>query len=95
MPLNKKQNRVSTSLSLKTHDIWKSAIGHDPYAADVEREEDSTAQLNKEKAKTLLKIARSQNVEGRRDTNASVDDFAKKMFLGLKSGKKKQELKFK
>merc|ERR1712029_586483 len=29
-------NRVSTSDSLATHDIWQKAIGHDPYAGSDE-----------------------------------------------------------
>lgn len=57
---------------------------HDPYAA---QNETSQSKLDDEKAKTLLELARSQNVEGRTSAN---DDFAKKMFLGLKGGKKKR-----
>ena len=57
---------------------------HDPYAA---QNESSQSKLDDEKAKTLLELARSQNVEGRTSAN---DDFAKKMFLGLKKGKKRR-----
>jgi len=88
MPHN---NRMSTSASLKTHDIWKSTIGHDPYAASEETERDEKTKLNEEKAKTLLQIARSQNVEGRGNTSSgtsTMDDHTKKMFFGLKGGKK-------
>ena len=36
MPHN---NRMSTSASLKTHAIWQTAIGHDPYANAEEKQD--------------------------------------------------------
>ena len=89
MPRMPHNNRVSTSVSLKTHDIWKSTIGHDPYAASEETEQHAKkAKLDEEKSKVLLQIARSQNIEGRGGTTgaSSTDDYAKKMFFGLKGG---------
>ncbi len=94
MPRMPHNNRLSTSASLKTHDIWKSTIGHDPYADTTEENEKTEkAKLDQEKAKTLLKLARSQNIEGSSNRNGAsgmMDDYAKKMFFGLKGGKKRR-----
>ncbi|KAL9181601.1 hypothetical protein ACHAXT_010406 [Thalassiosira profunda] len=87
MPHN---NRVSTSNALKTSDIWSKTIGHDPYAA--QSEQDADAESNAEKARGLLELARHQNLAGGRSGggDAGGDDFARKMFLGLKGGKKRR-----
>jgi len=85
MPHN---NRVSTSASLRTNDIWSKAIGHDPYAeqdAEVAPGGQGATRLDDDKAKTLMEIARSQNTEDR-----SGNDFVAKMYSGLKSGKKRR-----
>lgn len=84
MPHN---NRMSTSAALKTSDIWSKTIGHDPYAAagELQTQDESNGVADAEKARGLLALARHQNIAG--DT-ASRDDFARKMYLGLKSGKK-------
>lgn len=91
MPRMPHNNRMSTSASLKSHDIWKSTIGHDPYADTTEENEKTEkAKLDQEKAKTLLQLARSQNKEGSNSRNGMVDDYAKKMFFGLKGVKKRR-----
>ena len=84
MPHN---NRMSTSVALKTSDIWSKTIGHDPYAAAGERNDSSNSAADAEKARGLLELARHQNIAG--DTT-SRDDFARKMYLGLKAGKKRR-----
>lgn len=43
MPHN---NRMSASTALKTNDMWSKTIGHDPYAAGAQQEEN--ANLNSE-----------------------------------------------
>ena len=85
MPHN---NRVSTSASLRTNDIWSKAIGHDPYAEqDTEAAPggQGASRLDEDKAKTLMEIARSQNTEDRSGNN-----FVANMYRGLKSGKKRR-----
>ena len=84
MPHN---NRMSTSGALATSDIWSKTIGHDPYANSTgERHQQDGDDMN-EKAKGLLALARHQKVAG--DTT-SRDDFARKLYLGLKGGKKRR-----
>lgn len=84
MPHN---NRMSTSGALKTTDIWSKTIGHDPYAAECEVNQESNSAADAEKARGLMELARSQNLTG---NSASRDDFARKMYLGLKGGKKRR-----
>lgn len=88
MPRMPHNNRMSTSASLRTNDIWSKAIGHDPYQ-DTEEQGPSggqiTSRLDEDKAKTLMDIAKAQNTEDR-----SGNDFVAKMYLGLKSGKKRR-----
>eukprot|EP00560_Eucampia_antarctica_P000905 CAMPEP_0197834718 /NCGR_PEP_ID=MMETSP1437-20131217/23436_1 /TAXON_ID=49252 ORGANISM="Eucampia antarctica, Strain CCMP1452" /NCGR_SAMPLE_ID=MMETSP1437 /ASSEMBLY_ACC=CAM_ASM_001096 /LENGTH=218 /DNA_ID=CAMNT_0043439625 /DNA_START=75 /DNA_END=732 /DNA_ORIENTATION=+ len=84
MPHN---NRLSTSAALRTSDIWSKTIGYDPYAAENEKGAGSDAVANADKARSLLELARHQNVGGRAAGN---DEFARKMFLGLKGGKKRR-----
>lgn len=84
MPHN---NRMSTSATLKTNEIWSKAIGHDPYAESGQQSAEGQAQakLDEEKTQTLLQIARSQNTQER-----TSNDFVAKMYLGLKDGKKRR-----
>lgn len=86
-------NRVSTSHALKTSDIWSKTIGHDPYASQTGEDGMSSGDYgsNAEKARGLLELARHQNLTGGRSGggDAGGDDFARKMFLGLKGGKKR------
>jgi len=76
---------VSGPLTTKPYAIIY--CSHDPYAADSERQEGASSKADAEKARGLLELARHQNVAG--DT-ASRDDFARKMYLGLKGGKKRR-----
>ena len=85
MPHN---NRMSTSASLKSSAIWQKTIGHDPYANDAEREQDQSAnpQADAEKVKSVMEMARTQNVTD----GANRDDFTARMYLGLKRGKQRR-----
>ena len=89
MPRMPHNNRVSTSHALKTSDIWSRTIGHDPYSNQSEA--GGAEESNAEKARGLLELARHQNLTGGRSGggDAGGDDFARKMFLGLKGGKKR------
>lgn len=84
MPHN---NRMATSGSLKTSNIWSKTIGHNPYAAESEEKEATDSAADTEKARGLMELARSQNLTGNSGTR---DDFARKMYLGLKEGKKRR-----
>mmetsp|Transcript_29637 Transcript_29637/g.42036 ORF Transcript_29637/g.42036 Transcript_29637/m.42036 type:complete len:213 (+) Transcript_29637:406-1044(+) len=84
MPHN---NRVSTSGALNTSNIWSKTIGHDPYANGSEKQKDANTEADAEKARGLLELARHQNVAG--DTTGR-NDFAKRLYLGLKGGKKRR-----
>jgi len=88
MPHN---NRVPAGRALVTSDIWSKTIGHDPYAAtENDGITESEAALHAEKTKTLLELAKHQNLGvNNRSSKDGADDFARKMFLGLKSGKKR------
>ncbi|GAX18127.1 hypothetical protein FisN_25Hh109 [Fistulifera solaris] len=81
MPHN---NRVSVSASLKSSNIWQKTIGHDPYASQADSQEEKAP--DHEKAKQVLAVARQQNLTD----GANRDDFAKKLYLGLKGGKKRR-----
>eukprot|EP00591_Stephanopyxis_turris_P003123 CAMPEP_0195508418 /NCGR_PEP_ID=MMETSP0794_2-20130614/1629_1 /TAXON_ID=515487 /ORGANISM="Stephanopyxis turris, Strain CCMP 815" /LENGTH=162 /DNA_ID=CAMNT_0040635369 /DNA_START=79 /DNA_END=564 /DNA_ORIENTATION=- len=85
MPHN---NRVSTSGALQTSDIWSKTIGHDPYAAGHEQDEAAAAASTAEKSKGLLELARYQKNITSGESGTTKDDFARKMFLGLKRPKK-------
>jgi hypothetical protein len=95
MPHN---NRVSTAGALHTSSIWKQTIGHDPYAnkeADAERE--AMRAKTAEQAKGLLELARHRNLANSSTSMvggskvAGGDDFARKMFLGLKPKKRRRD----
>jgi hypothetical protein len=87
MPHN---NRMSTSGALQTSAIWQKTIGHDPYAGndDKAKPEPSAAdaQAGEEKARQVLEVARKQNLTD----GANRDDFAQKMYTGLKGGKRRR-----
>ena len=90
-------NRVQSSVVLNTSDMWTSTIGHDPYAAGADADDTAAARLNAEKTKTLLEIARKQNLDKRNNDGnfiggggsgsgggtGGTDDYAQKMFFGL------------
>ncbi|CAJ1934118.1 unnamed protein product [Cylindrotheca closterium] len=84
MPHN---NRVSTSASLQTHAIWQTAIGHDPYAAASEANQQESAReealAGKKKLKEVMGMARSQNLTD----SANRSGFTAQMYRGLKKGK--------
>jgi hypothetical protein len=82
MPHN---NRMSTSATLKTHAIWQTAIGHDPYANDGEKK-DGVTEAEREKAKSVMEMARSQNLTD----GAERSGFTAQMYRGLKQGKKRK-----
>lgn len=82
MPHN---NRMSTSATLKTHAIWQTAIGHDPYANEGETK-DVVTDADREKAKSVMEMARSQNLTD----GAERSGFTAQMYRGLKQGKKRR-----
>lgn len=94
MPHN---NRVSTAGALHTSSIWKQTIGHDPYAnKEVEAENEAMRLKTAEQAKGLLELARHRNLANNSSTSmgskvAGGDDFARKMFLGLKPKKRRRD----
>ena len=86
MPHN---NRMSIDASLKTSSIWSKTIGHNPHAGPdesgaAEREAQGLEQSNKTRD-AVLAVARQQNLTD----SASRDDFALKMYQGLKQTKKR------
>lgn len=87
MPHN---NRVSTSASLQTHAIWQTAIGHDPYAAASEANQQESAReealAGKKKLKEVMGMARSQNLTD----SANRSGFTAQMYRGLKKGKQRR-----
>jgi hypothetical protein len=83
MPHN---NRMSTSATLKTHAIWQTAIGHDPYANAEEKEDTVVTEADKEKARSVMEMARSQNLTD----GAKRDNFTAQMYQGLKKGKQRR-----
>jgi hypothetical protein len=83
MPHN---NRMSTSATLKTHAIWQTAIGHDPYANETEKEDTGVTEADKEKARNVMEMARSQNLTD----GAKRDNFTAQMYQGLKKGKQRR-----
>lgn len=84
MPHN---NRMSTSATLKTHAIWQTAIGHDPYANSSETQESAEATAAaKQKAQSVMDLARSQNLTD----GAKRNEFTAQMYNGLKKGKQRR-----
>lgn len=88
MPHN---NRMSTSATLKTTNIWQSTIGHDPYANNDDPNQKNKARLDEEKAKTLLKLANASSVasSGRKEGTELSTGFVAQMYSGLKTAKKR------
>jgi transcription termination factor Rho len=83
MPHN---NRMSTSATLMTSDIWSKTIGHNPHASTAEKQETVNTEADAEKARSVMEMARNQNVTD----GANRDDFTMRMFLGLKKGKQRR-----
>lgn len=88
MPHN---NRMSTSATLKTSNIWQSTIGHDPYANIDNPNQQNKARLDEEKAKTLLKLANASSAasSGRKEGAELSNGFVAQMYSGLKTVKKR------
>ena len=88
MPHN---NRMSTSATLKTTNIWQSTIGHDPYANNDDPNQQNKARLDEEKAKTLLKLANASSAasSGRKEGAELSTGFVAQMYSGLKTAKKR------
>merc|ERR1712032_212001 len=82
MPYN---NRVSTSGALRTNDIWRKTIGYDPHASHSEFETQEI--ISEEKKRSLMELVRHQSATCMPSIN---DEYAKKMFFGLKVAKKNQ-----
>ncbi|GKY99345.1 hypothetical protein MPSEU_000889500 [Mayamaea pseudoterrestris] len=86
MPHN---NRMSIDASLRTSSIWSKTIGHDPHAeqgagvVDTQHEEQSNKTRD-----AVLAVAKQQNLTD----GANRDDFALKMYQGLKQSKKRSRL---
>lgn len=88
MPHN---NRMTTSATLKTSDIWSKTIGHDPYANQAEAQPLSSSLSSQQdmdtttaaKMKTVMAMARNQNVTD----GSNREGFTAKLYLGLKQGK--------
>ena len=73
-------NRLSTSASLKSNDIWSKTIGYDPYAAEGESEAAAAKAASTERARGILELARLSNAgQAARGT-----DFSQSLFWGLK-----------
>jgi hypothetical protein len=85
MPHN---NRMTTSATLKTSDIWSKTIGHDPYANQAEEQKEgdaasATSKATADKVKNVMEMAKTQNVTD----GSNRDGFTAKLYLGLKQGK--------
>jgi hypothetical protein len=86
MPHN---NRMTTSATLKTSDIWSKTIGHDPYANQADQQEPTLSSRQDAdastaaKVKTVMAMARNQNVTD----GSNREGFTAKLYLGLKTGK--------
>ena len=91
MPHN---NRMSTSHALKTSNIWSQTIGHDPYAAENEQQSSEAVSASAQQSRDLLELARHQNIAnaGEGAGTRGGDDFASKMFHGLKRKKKRSSV---
>eukprot|EP00814_Leptocylindrus_danicus_P022534 CAMPEP_0116032588 /NCGR_PEP_ID=MMETSP0321-20121206/18262_1 /TAXON_ID=163516 /ORGANISM="Leptocylindrus danicus var. danicus, Strain B650" /LENGTH=103 /DNA_ID=CAMNT_0003508059 /DNA_START=51 /DNA_END=359 /DNA_ORIENTATION=- len=87
MPHN---NRVSTSRALQTSNIWSQTIGHDPYARGDEAVSTEAQSTAAQQSRDLLELARHQNIAGSAEGASARggDDFASKMFFGLKKRKR-------
>jgi hypothetical protein len=91
MPHN---NRMSTSATLKTTNIWQSTIGHDPYGNNDDPNQKNKARLDEEKAKTLLKLANASSAasSGRKEGVELSNGFVAQMYSGLKTTKKRTKV---
>ena len=76
-------NRMMTSTTLQTNDIWSKTIGHDPHAGDAEAPEDAaTRERQEERARGVMELARLDAIK--RGGISRGDNFAQSLFWGLK-----------
>ena len=76
-------NRMMTSTTLQTNDIWSKTIGHDPHAGDAEAAEDAAARKRQEeRARGVMELARLDAIKQGGSNRG--DNFAQSLFWGLK-----------
>ncbi len=76
-------NRMMTSTTLQTNDIWSKTIGHDPHAGDAEAAEDAAArERQEERARGVMELARLDAIK--QGGSIRGDNFAQSLFWGLK-----------
>ena len=76
-------NRMMTSTTLQTNDIWSKTIGHDPHAGDAEAAEDAAArERQEERARGVMELARLDAIKQGGSNRG--DNFAQSLFWGLK-----------
>ena len=76
-------NRMMTSTTLQTNDIWSKTIGHDPHAGDAEAAEDAAArERQEERASGVMELARLDAIKQGGSNRG--DNFAQSLFWGLK-----------
>ena len=76
-------NRMMTSTTLQTNDIWSKTIGHDPHAGDAEAAEDAAArERQEERARGVMELARLDAIK--QGGSSRGDNFAQSLFWGLK-----------
>ena len=76
-------NRMMTSTTLQTNDIWSKTIGHDPHAGGAEAAEDAAArERQEERARGVMELARLDAIK--QGGSSRGDNFAQSLFWGLK-----------
>ena len=76
-------NRMMTSTTLQTNDIWSKTIGHDPHAGDAEAAEDAAVrERQEERARGVMELARLDAIK--QGGSSRGDNFAQSLFWGLK-----------
>ena len=76
-------NRMMTSTTLQTNDIWSKTIGHDPHAGDAEAAEDAAArERQEERARGVMELARLDAIK--QGGSSRGDNFAQSLFWGFK-----------
>ena len=79
MPHN---NRVSSSVALKTNDMWSKTIGHDPYAnMETESERKIQKEQHDQQSATILRLAKISQVSGSSETGGVARGACKKCGL--------------
>ena len=76
-------NRMMTSSTLTTNDMWSKTIGYDPHAAAAEEPEDALdRERQAERAKGVMELARLDTIN--QGAGNRGDKFAQNLFWGLK-----------